>query len=1682
MLPPFFRRETVLILAGLALFAAISRALPLDAGSADPSPEALRTDSALAGAYTVGGDSADFATPADAVLALITHGVTAPTTLELRAGIYFGALVLTAIPGASTVNNVTFQRASADSGSVTLRSGVTDTTLLLFSGASDITFDGIDLAAGGTALRHVAGLTSGSQRITLRNATLSGPGASILGTDVVWVSGTGSADNHFEDLIVRHAARGFQWDGSTAGSAIGNTLQRCQIDSVRGGVWLTRQKNALVQDNDIVLDVAQSDEADAIRVATTLPGDTVVIDGNRIHGIRTAAVYAVGIRVKTDSTAAVVRISNNMLFDFQTTGSAQVRALYITSGRTEIIGNSILVNDVAATGTTYSLYLGTLSLSGSALLRNNIFVNQEATSLAYNFFTLTSSTPFSSDDNIFHGTGSGYRLGRFGMDQPTLAAWQSATAGDVRSLSGDPGFLSGTDLHLSALNGLAHQNGGLGTGLLTDIDGEARRQPPDRGADEYDYLAPAVDCAVLGFADPYPRYVGATAAPVTVIVFNRGSAPQTDVPLFLYFDDWLVGEYAASLAPLECDTVTMTWNTPDAPATGRLSARCFVAADADLSNDSTSWIVEVVAPPLTGGYAIGTGGDYTTFTAALTDLARRGVTAPVVIDVAPGTYDERVTIPFIPGASAVDTVCFRAASGIVTLRSSLGPATLIFSGARHVHVRGINISAIAPNYVGVLFEAGADSNEIAAASVGGPSLVVSSAYGIHSQGGGCDGNVLRELVIDGFYYGIRLEGASARADCGNLIERCTVTTSRTALRTDFQNAAVIARNTVHAGYPAAATAVYGLWLGTQLSGQQVIADGNQLTAGQGAAGGCAVYSNTGPGNALIANQMVGGWTLTGTAPVYGILVGGGNATVAFNSLWMNDIAGTGDVIAIADTGAGTSVSVLSNVMQLSERTNHTVALWHGGGGFGSDYNAVNNRSGGNPLFTVGRMSTSDYASLTDWRSATGNDLHSLTGDPGFVDSLNLHVMPNSSLLDGNGLFVAAVPEDADRDPRTNPPDIGADEYLFLETPDDFAIRWLSVPSGEFHAGEAYSFDLGLTNFGWLGHTDVPVRLFFDGALMAELPVSLLPGASDTLTVTWIPPDLALTDGLLVARVCLAGDLVAANDSVSAAVTVIGPPLAGDFDVAGGAAQFPSLSAAVRHLALRGVSGPVTLNLFNPDAAGTLCLPEIPGTDSSACVVVRTATVRSLPVILSAPAGEAVLLLDGADNLTFEDLGIAAAGSCTTAVTLRGGATGNRFRNCFIQGFDSLASASTAIRVLSDGNHNNNFESLIVSRAFTGIALGGGAAAIQGLGNSIRDCAITNTRYGITVSRQTGAVVEGNDIQPGSPAPLAAACYGVFINALGPGGSVTVNANRIHGFADGSGALSNRAVGIYAAAGGDASVLACNNFIYDFAGAGTLKRNAFYLSAGHNNILHNTVRLDDVASSTEIAAIYSSTGSEHFLRNNILLCLEDTLPACGILVSGGQVESDGNLLFGPSASFSVARVGSTVYPTLAAWQGTGNDVHSVSSDPGFVSPADLHLADSASVAYRHGIETALVTTDIDGEDRGTPPDIGADEYSAPCIPPAVNDLTITAIDGTVHLAWTPVPLAACYHVYRDSSLEMSMDPLHLFGTVLGTSFSDTVTGDDMSHFFYVIIADPTPPFSPAPVVRHRPHSGEASLKK
>ncbi len=72
--------------------------------------------------------------------------------------------------------------------------------------------------------------------------------------------------------------------------------------------------------------------------------------------------------------------------------------------------------------------------------------------------------------------------------------------------------------------------------------------------------------------------------------------------------------------------------------------------------------------------------NFNSFTDAVEALKCGGISDAVTFDVATGTYNEQITIPYITGSSATDTITFRSASGVntdVKLKSTLNRQTAV---------------------------------------------------------------------------------------------------------------------------------------------------------------------------------------------------------------------------------------------------------------------------------------------------------------------------------------------------------------------------------------------------------------------------------------------------------------------------------------------------------------------------------------------------------------------------------------------------------------------------------------------------------------------------------------------------------------------------------------------------------------------------------------------------------------------------------------------------------------------------------------------------------------------------------------------------------------------------------------------------------------------------------------------
>ena len=110
------------------------------------------------------------------------------------------------------------------------------------------------------------------------------------------------------------------------------------------------------------------------------------------------------------------------------------------------------------------------------------------------------------------------------------------------------------------------------------------------------------------------------------------------------------------------------------------------------------------ATGLSGTYTIDPAGsgstNYTSFRLAVKDINKRGVTGPVVFNVADGWYNEYIEIDKDSGASATNTIIFQSASGDstkVTLDYTGYGQTVAIYGSSYITFRNMTIS-FTPGY------------------------------------------------------------------------------------------------------------------------------------------------------------------------------------------------------------------------------------------------------------------------------------------------------------------------------------------------------------------------------------------------------------------------------------------------------------------------------------------------------------------------------------------------------------------------------------------------------------------------------------------------------------------------------------------------------------------------------------------------------------------------------------------------------------------------------------------------------------------------------------------------------------------------------------------------------------------------------------------------------------------------
>ncbi len=1043
-----------------------------------------------AGTYTINSTlptgGINFQSFNDAYFAL-RCGIAGPVVFNVVTGTgpYNEQVIMGEVQGTSQTNTVTW---NGNGETITfLSTNTNERAVFKLNGTDHFIFDSLVVIPQGTLTTEYGfgfHLTNNADSNIIRKCTINLNSTSTstnyagivssAGTTAV-ATGTNESDgNLFEQNTINGGYYGITSVGSTT-SAVGNNqiLNNTIRDFYFYGIYLSGNFNTLVEKNNISRP-ARTSVSTCYGVYLTSLNTSVRISKNRIHNpfggapASTSAfggVYITGV----DALAGLENIvSNNAIYNIN--GAGTQYGLYNSSSDNVFYYHNTINLDGAATSTndTYGFYQVTTA-SGIDLKNNLITVSRSNTGDKYCMYFSTAATTFTSNYNGLFADATNAYVGYNGTNQPTLIAWQTASAQDANSVYGNPFYTDAANGNLEPRSPVL-DNKGTPVTVTTDIEDEARSvTTPDPGAWEF-AVPPCTTPPVAGTATAIP---------------NTGICLGTLVDLNLTGNSFGSGQtYQWQFATLAGGPYTNLGDPlffPDTTilAAGTLWYRCVVTCSGQPAN-SVPVQINMNPPFPAGTYTInntqpttwpgaGVGSNFNSFVEAVA-VMECGIDGPVTFNVAAGTYTEQVRMHAITGTSATSRVTFQSATGVpssVTLTYDATGATnyvLQLDSASYITYRNMTITAVnTTNGRAIDFANTASYDSIVNCVVNVPASTATATaiVGIHGVGLTGSDLVIKGNTINGGMAGVYLAGSSTTlVTRRNLVDSNTVNNSYYyGIYCSNAQFNTVARNIIPVTLPRNSTS-YGIYLTNtdtayQVNSNRVTITGTTATAYGIYLTGCAAEANTASvsRNTVVANSGItgslygiyqttsqGNYTVNNvidiastSATAYGLYSTGGNGIKYYNNSVQNGSA------AAATTNAAAYISHTTSTVDVGDILNNVFS--HTGGGYAVNYvNVLNIYSDFNMFYTAGanfiRQNTTNYATLQAWRDAESWDLNSIVYQPAFIAG-TLEPDPanaNSWAMHGRGVQITDNAADINGNPRpttllTGVPDLGAYEFL-----------------------------------------------------------------------------------------------------------------------------------------------------------------------------------------------------------------------------------------------------------------------------------------------------------------------------------------------------------------------------------------------------------------------------------------------------------------------------------------------------------------------------------------------------------------------------------------------------------------------------------------------------------------------------
>ncbi|MCX6257270.1 MAG: right-handed parallel beta-helix repeat-containing protein, partial [Bacteroidia bacterium] len=1068
--------------------------------------------------------------------------------------------------------------------------------------------------------------------------------------------------------------------------------------------------------------------------------------------------------------------------------------------------------------------------------------------------------------------------------------------------------------------------------------------------------------------------------------------------------------------------------SPGSPATTSMTA-----ANNSIASFSYSNLVYTFNPPLCGTYSINSSlsastTNFVSFASAKTALETFGVSCPVTFNVAAGTYNEQLSWgnTAIPNISSTNTVIFQAANGdssSVIIQANNTPSTnYVFqmNGAQYLIWKKLTFKSLSGYYGTAINVSGTTQNiqfqqcrftGIALAASGGTEQVIVYKTGVANNSmtfNGCrfengswgiywvantplpyeTGTVIsNNIFINQTYYGIYLTYLDGSTVTGNTITASSSTaTSYYGIEEDNnQNNSVIAGNKII--IPSTTTYGHGMY--------RLNCTGTVSAPGM-------IYNN------FISDASAYPGTI-------------GNTTSPYSNFYFNSINNTTTNpanYALNVYNCSGTVDIKNNIIATQ---GSYVIVATGNTLLTSDYNDLYNSNSEGTWFIWG----SYQLFFTNWRTLSGQDTHSVSVDPGFTSTTDLHT--SLAAFYDTGTPITGITTDIDGDTRNSTaPCIGADEFTpppmaFLSTTANQASTGTVSPG----AADAQILRLDVTmnsislnpltltgfTFNTSGSTSAAdiagAKVYYTGTSSTFDQTSQFgstvvnPSGSFSFTGSqllqpntnyfWLVYNISTTATIGNVVDAVYNSVVIAGVSHTPTVsdpagnrTIAAVPLCGTYTInpslPASSVNFVSFAAAKSALQNYGVSCPVIFNV----AAGTyteqhiwgdIAIPNISATNT---VTFQAANGDSSSVTIQANNSiynNFVIQLSGAQYLIWKNLtfkAVDATNSNGTVINVTGTTHDIQFQHCRLVGLAVTGSTSYNLTIVfKDAVLNNSItiNACRLENGSYGIRWFGATSSPYETGTVISNNIFTNqTYYGMYLQYEDSPVITGNSITASTSS--ADYYYGIMMynnynNSVIAGNKIIIPGNV------------NNGIGIYrhdCPGTASAQALIYNNFI---SNASLYPGSITSSSSTYTNFYFNSINCTSTNTANPGYGLnFDNTSGTIDIKNNIIVTHGSYVIEA---YSFTGITSDYNDFYtSQTVNFSIW---SWAQSNLAGWQAaSGLDAHSLSINPNFFSATDLHT--SLAALDNAGTPIAGITTDIDGDARSTiAPCIGADEFGS-----------------------------------------------------------------------------------------------------